>query len=103
MDHGAYRATEWRGHLAHGQPWERMPEPKHFQPREGRRQHKPDSAPAGLKTYWGGRVIPRLARRGLDDRARFAGFSGTLKVILTPIPPLIMRMCADASEHLACR
>ena len=30
----------------------------------------PDGAPTGLKEHWGWRVIPRLARRGLDDNTR---------------------------------
>ena len=47
----------------------------------------PDDAPTGLKEYWGGRIHPRLARRGLDDHARFAGSSRTLNVILTPMAP----------------
>jgi hypothetical protein len=46
----------------------------------------PDGAPTGLKGYWGERVIPRLALRGLDDSARFAGFSLTFNVISTPMP-----------------
>ena len=48
----------------------------------GRCQHEIFSTapPTGLKESWRGRLIPRLARRGLNDNARFAGFSGTLKV-----------------------
>ena len=47
---------------------------------EGRRQATlgPDAAPPGLKMHFAGCTDPRLARRGLNDRARFAGLQSLL-------------------------
>jgi len=39
-----------------------------------------DVAPTGLNQHFPGRSYPRLARRGLNDAARFAGFRMSLIV-----------------------
>ena len=58
------------------QPWVNVLRKMHFQPRRGRHQVErlPDVAPPGLKLLRILLAFPRLARRGPNDHARYAGF-----------------------------
>jgi hypothetical protein len=67
------------------------------EPRQGRRlgirirlelpssESRLDIAPCGAQNPLPSRSFPRLARRGLHDRTRFAGFQRPLTVILAPM------------------